>query len=136
MKTVPIVAEHIPQPFGVGGKRSYRLARYLPDHGCRPTILATRDPSPSRSDTSQYPLPGVAVLDRSLHPFCWTPSKGRSSPGTPCEPSGDSVSKPAPMAKVLHGIDFPLGPKGFLIPDTLGLAEHLGRRYGSRADIR
>ncbi len=129
MKTVLIVAEHFPPSFSVGGKRPYRLARYLPDHGWRPIILTTSEPSPSRSDVSPHPLPGSAVLDRSLHPFWWPRSRGGSSDGTRREPSTDSLARPGPAAKAFEAVDFPLGPKRFLVPHILRRARRLVERH-------
>ena len=133
MKTVLIIAEHFPPAFSVGGKRPYRFARYLPEHGWRPVILTAPEPSPSRSDTTHHPLPEEAVLDRSLFPCWWPESKGGSSDGTRPEPSRDSVSNPGLLTRVREGIDFPLGPKRFLIPHVLRRIDNLVERYAPDA---
>jgi hypothetical protein len=129
MKTVLMVAEHFPPSFAVGGKRPYRFARYLPDSGWRPVLWTGPAPDPSRADTTDHPLPEVAVLERTLLPSWWPESKGRPSDGTTAAATRERSASASPLDALGRQLQIPLGAKRLLRAWMLGRALDLVKRY-------
>ncbi|WP_437490013.1 glycosyltransferase [Sorangium sp. So ce1014] len=52
MRRALLVSYYFPPRFSVGGKRAYRFAKFLPEHGWAATVLTARPPPGERLDTS------------------------------------------------------------------------------------
>ena len=88
LRTALLISRHFPPGFQIGGKRAYRFARYLPEHGYRPVVWTVGEDQSGRIDSTSLTLPEEAVVERTLMPRWWpeAPSRrraGGSEPGTP-----------------------------------------------------
>ncbi|WP_437871335.1 glycosyltransferase [Sorangium sp. So ce363] len=52
MKRALLVSYYFPPRFSIGGKRAYRFAKFLPEHGWETTVLAAKPPPGERVDPS------------------------------------------------------------------------------------
>lgn len=110
-----MLAEHFPPSFAVGGKRPYRFARYLPEHGWRPVVITGPEPSPERADSTPHPLPDSVVLQRNLLPGWWPEPKGRPSDGTTAQPTTDRPEQKKSLVKTVTGqFQLPLNSQAWI----------------------
>ncbi len=84
MRTVLLVSRHFPPAYDVGGKRAYRWARYLPEHGWRPVVWTSPPPAQRSLDPTPLKLPAQVRVVRGYRTRAG-PSRG--SDGTDPRPT-------------------------------------------------
>lgn len=124
MKTVLILAEYFPPAFSIGGKRPYRFARYLPEHGWRPVVVTKKAPEAQRQDPTPHPLPEHAVLSRTLLPSWWKEGKGKPADGTTAKPTTARQKDASWPVKLKNQFQFPFSKKRLF---QSGMAKNVAR---------
>ncbi|EDM80174.1 hypothetical protein PPSIR1_36027 [Plesiocystis pacifica SIR-1] len=128
MRKVLILSRYFPPMFDVGGKRAYRFARYLPEHGWRAVVLTGKIPERRPVDDTPLRLPEGTRVERIYEPSWFREPTGRPSDGTIAKP----VRSPDPAAKPKRRrlLGLPVGPDIALLPHVVREGVRLGRREG------
>jgi glycosyltransferase involved in cell wall biosynthesis len=71
VRTVLMISRYFPPRYDVGGKRAYRFALHLPEHGWRPLILTAAVPSGYPVDPTPLALPPSVAVARDYAPPWW-----------------------------------------------------------------
>ncbi len=86
LRKVLIISRYFPPFYDVGGKRAYRFALHLPDHGWQPIILTGAVPAGYPADPTPLRLaPSVEVV-RDYAPAWWPARRNRAADGTNPDP--------------------------------------------------
>ncbi|MSP73846.1 MAG: hypothetical protein EXR76_17075 [Myxococcales bacterium] len=126
MKTVLMLSRFFPPAFDVGGKRTYRFARYLNRHGWRPVVLTERLPTDRRIDETKLDLPPDVELVRE-----YLPSFGRFYGDV-----GTDATNPRPVPSKsgsTSAFRWPIASDIWLLPRFARMARSLAERY--RPDV-
>jgi hypothetical protein len=85
-RRVLIISRYFPPLYDVGGKRAYRFAMHLPDHGWQPIILTGAVPAGYPADSTPLRLPPAVEIVRDYAPGWWPHRRNRAADGTIAEP--------------------------------------------------
>ncbi|MEQ9318788.1 MAG: glycosyltransferase, partial [Polyangiaceae bacterium] len=134
MRTVLILSRFFPPAFDIGGKRAYRFARYLPEHGWRAAIVTDVAPEGRRADPSAgAPLPDDITVYRTWYPPSWPRPKPADSDGTVVTPTKDKRFPPDGVrARLRWHLRVPVGKELKLTPRAAWLTRRIAR--DERAD--
>lgn len=132
-KTVLIVSRFFPPMFDVGGKRAWRFAKYLPEHGWRAVVITDRPPTDRPHDDS-IDIPDSAEIVREYYPAWWSRPKNAGSDGTIAAPIEKRRRAPLTwLARVSRQARMPVGDDVVLTPRFARLARGIARRAGASA---
>lgn len=92
MRRVLIISRYFPPLYDVGGKRAYRFALHLPDHGWQPTILTGAVPAGYAADPTPLRLAPAVKVVRDYAPSWWPSRRNRAADGTIPDPVAISTS--------------------------------------------
>jgi glycosyl transferase family 4 len=85
-RTVLMISRYFPPLYDIGGKRAYRFALHLPDHGWQPIILTGTVPAGYPADPTPLRLPSAVTLVRNYAPPWWRYRRLGLADGTRPEP--------------------------------------------------
>lgn len=98
MKKALLVSYYFPPRFSIGGKRAYRFARYLPEHGWSSVVMTARGPSTENLDPTfrDDVLPACEIYRNYLtdEEIDTLPKKSLGSDGTIATPTKMWSPKP------------------------------------------
>lgn len=89
LRTVLIISRYFPPLFDIGGKRAYRFALHLPEHGWRPIVLAGPIAPGYPVDPTPLDLPATTHVVRDYTPRWWREQRLGFADGTQAEPIAD-----------------------------------------------
>jgi hypothetical protein len=122
MKTVLMLSRFFPPAFDVGGKRAYRFARYLGQHGWRAVVLTERVPTDRRTDDTPVDLPPEVEVVREYLPRFGRFYGNAGTDGTNPTPVAASSGR----ASLLR---WPIASDLWLAPRFAWLVDSLAERY-------
>ncbi|MCX4248061.1 glycosyltransferase [Paraliomyxa miuraensis] len=131
-RTVLLVSRWFPPAFQIGGKRAFRFARYLPDHGWRPIVWTGAHPDEVPHDRTPIALPESVVVDRTLIPRWWPEPRRRLVVGADITP-GHGMKPPGSLGRLRRGLTMPVAEELVLMPLLLRRLTTLVERY--RPDV-
>ncbi|MEM7156090.1 MAG: glycosyltransferase [Myxococcota bacterium] len=117
-RTVLFISRWFPPAFQIGGKRAYRFARYLPEHGWRPIVWTGFLDDGVPHDPTPVELPPEAVVDRTLIPRWWPEPKRARATGADITP-GRPLQRPGPLQRLRRQVSLPVGAPVLLLPQQL-----------------
>lgn len=86
LRKVLIISRYFPPLYDVGGKRAYRFAVHLPDHGWQPIILTGSVPAGYPADPTPLRLAPTVTVARDYAPSWWPFRRNRAADGTIPDP--------------------------------------------------
>jgi len=133
MKTVLVISRYFPPMFDVGGKRAWRFAKYLPQHGWRAVVITDRLPQDRPLDES-ISIPADLEIVREYYPGWWSRPQNSGSDGTLAAPI-ETPRRPSPklLPRLTRQLRLPLGNDLFLVPRFARMARAVARRSGAAA---
>lgn len=132
MKTLLMLTRSFPPMFSIGGKRPYRFAKHLPEHGWRPVIVTSPIPESREVDpTAGGELDPSAHVERTFSPTWWPGNKGGAgSDGTVSTPTRKPVfRRSTPLERLKAQFRIPIGRELALLPYWFKLARDLVERH-------
>jgi len=81
-----MISRYFPPLYDVGGKRAYRFARHLPDHGWQPIVLTGAVPSGHPVDPTPLDLAAPVRVIRDYAPPWWRHRRSGLADGTRSDP--------------------------------------------------
>lgn len=123
MQSVLYVSHHFPPSFAIGGKRAWRMARYLPRFGWRAAVVTTPEPAEGERDETPLDLPAATSVYRTYFPS-WYQQRGRlASDGAVATPN-QAPAQPGLVARLGRWTRPVVGRDLWLLPRQ---ATHLAR---------
>lgn len=131
-RTVLLVSRWFPPAFQIGGKRAFRFARYLPEHGWRPIVWTGALSEDVPHDRTPVALPPEVVVERTLIPRWWPEPRRRLVIGSDTTP-GHGMRPPGLLARLRRQVTVPAGEERLLLPLLLRRLATLVERH--RPDV-
>jgi glycosyltransferase involved in cell wall biosynthesis len=132
-KTVLVVSRFFPPMFDVGGKRAWRFAKYLPEHGWRAVVITDQAPIDRPLDGSIEIPPDLEII-REYYPSWWSRPRNAGSDGTIAAPIESPRRKASGiLRRISRQLRVPVGDDVVLAPRFARLARSVARRSGARA---
>ena len=91
-RRVLIISRYFPPLYDVGGKRAYRFALHLPDHGWQPIVLTGAVPAGHPTDPTPLRLGAAVEVARDYAPSWWPHRRNRPADGTIADPISSNTS--------------------------------------------
>lgn len=98
-QSVLYISHHFPPSFAIGGKRAWRMARYLPEHGWRAAIVTSSEPPPEQRDATPLDLPDGTSLHRTYYPRWYRSGARLASNGAIATPNR-AAPRPTLLSRV------------------------------------
>lgn len=122
------ISRFFPPAYSIGGKRAWRMARYVPALGVDLVVLTDVEPPPDRRDPTPLDLPGSVVVDRGLYPPWWPPRPSGDSDVTVQTPV-QSNRKPTLRRRVLRAARPPVTDEWPLVPRQIAYIRALVQQH-------
>jgi Glycosyl transferase 4-like domain len=133
LRTVLILSRFFPPSFSIGGKRAYRFAKHLADHGWRAVVLTDVEPAPERSDPSVPALGPPHRVVRQWFPSSWSRGNAPDSDGTVARPTRTRIGPPRwLMPRLKWHVSMPIGREALNAPRVVQTVARLAKE--ERAD--
>lgn len=122
------ISRFFPPAYSIGGKRAWRMARFVPALGVDLVLLTDVEPPPERRDPTPLDLPPSVVLDRGLYPPWWPPRPSGDSDVTVQTPV-QSNRKPTLRRRVLRAARPPVTDEWPLLPRQIAYIRALVQQH-------